>query len=154
MGSNMIKLGPYSDNFIKIMAVDTSGEYFWDIDRLRGCGNDLIFELEITRTMYVDIITASVPVSVWLDVWGATDPYSNISSEPLADIWNGAEYIPFPTYPASDEEDPDPTMLTFYLSPGKYKIQLQGCPKYNYADISAANQVICLSLRGTCMDYN
>ena len=81
------------------MAVDTSGEYFWDIDRLRGCGNDLIFELEITRTMYVDIITASVPVSVWLDVWGATDPYSNISSEPLADIWNGAEYILFPTIP-------------------------------------------------------
>ncbi len=77
-----------------------------------------------------------------------------ISSEPLADIWNGAEYLPFPTFPASDEEDPAPTMLTFYLSPGKYKIQLQGCPKYNYADISAANQVICLSLRGTCMDYN
>lgn len=153
--TNILKLGPYDNGFTKIMAIDSSGEYFRDFDRLRGCGNDICIELEITTKMYIQIKTGSVPVSVWLDVWAAEASYSGVSSEPYAETWPGAEYIPFPTF--TDEIPgpiPEPDAYSFFLIPGKYKIQLQGCPKYNYSDISVANQVICFSLRGTCMDHD
>lgn len=154
-GTNILKLGPYDNGFTKIMAIDSSGEYFRDFDRLRGCGNDICIELEITSKMYIQIKTGSVPVSVWLDVWAAEASYSGVSSEPYAEAWPSAEYIPFPTF--ADEIPgpiPDPDAYSFFLIPGKYQIQLQGCPKYNYSDISVANQVICFSLRGTCMDHD
>lgn len=154
-GANILKLGPYDNGFTKIMAIDSSGEYFRDFDRLRGCGNDICIELEITTKMYIQIKTGSVPISVWLDVWAAEASYSGVSSEPYAEIWASAEYIPFPTFAdAIPGPIPDPDAYSFFLIPGKYHIQLQGCPKYNYSDISVANQVICFSLHGTCMDHD
>lgn len=151
--NNMIKLGPYDNNFTKIVAIDTRREYFRDIDRLRGCGNDAFIELEITKKMYIDIITASIPMSIWLDVWGEEHIYANISSGPLAERPSDNEYIPylFPTFPTSDEEAPDPFMQTFYLPPGKYTIQVQGSKVYNSGTV---NEVISVSLRGTCMDHD
>lgn len=64
--------------------------------------------------MYIQIKTGSVPVSVWLDVWAAEASYSGVSSEPYAEAWPSAEYIPFPTF--ADEIPgpiPDPDAYSF-----------------------------------------
>ena len=152
-GNNILKLGPYNSDFTKVLAIDTRREYFRDIDRLRGCGNDVFIRLEITEKMYIEIKTASVPMGVFLDVWSETEHlFAGNASEPLIDIWFDAEYIPFPTF----EDDipgpmPDPDARSFYLTPGKYELMLQGAKKYNSG---AVNEVISLSLRGTCMEHD
>lgn len=151
--SKAIKIGPYGSNFTETIAIDTRGEYFRDDDRLNGGGNDAFFELEITERMYVDIITGAVPMSVWLDVWNKVpdgkDYYNNISSGPLAEIWNPAEYILFPVI-EDEPQYPEEWIKTFYLFPGKYAIMLQGSKVYNSG---AVNDVISISLRGTALPY-
>lgn len=148
INSNPINLGTYDSDFTVTQAVDTRAEHFRDIDRLRFCGNDVFLELEVTRRMYVELITGTMPMAVWLDVQDLSNGrgylYSGISSGTLADVWPGAEKIFFPT---PDDAELYPEWIKILdLLPGKYGIQLQGRKAYN---IECVNHIISICLRGT-----
>lgn len=143
-----IKIGAFDRDFFETLSVDTQGPNFRDIDRLQYCGNDAFLEFEITRRMYVEVLTSAYNMNIWLDLQNLDTGdacYSDISSGPVAELSPGNVPAPFPAFDTEEY----PVVLwqkVFDLAPGKYRIQIQGCRVYNSG---ADSGVLCLRLRGT-----
>lgn len=139
--AHAVKIGPFAGDFSQSFLFDTRGDYFSDLDRATGCGNDAFITLTLDRPTLLEFITGASPMWVYTMIWSERDAkylYSGSSSIPYAEVPGH----PIPTF---DSYEPYPGIIRLELNPGEYRIQVQGSKATNNGVV---NGVISISLRG------
>lgn len=139
--THAVKIGPFAGDFSQSFLFDTRGDSFSDLDRATGGGNDAFITLTVDRPTLLEFITGASPMRVWTAVWNDNDRrylYFDYSSNAYASVPGR----PIPTF---DAYEPYSGIVQLELTPGEYRIQVQGSKATNSG---AVDGVISISLRG------